>query len=387
MNADDNRDPPRILGNATIDFAIRLGIIGLLGYWSFRIIAPFLTIGMWSAILAVALYPLFHRLARRLGPRLAAALTTLLCLMVVMGPVTWLGVGMIAGISSLVASLDTPQLAVPLAPESVKSWPLVGERLHQLWSLAATNMKAALAEVIPMLKPVGATLLALAQSGFFALIELLASIVIAGFLFIRGPQMADALRAFLNRALSHRSNELVEIVGATIRKVSRGVIGIALLQSILAGAGFLAAGIPGAGVLAFVALLLGIIQIGPTILFIPIVVWAWMTMEAKYALIFTAYMIPVGLVDNILKPVLMARGLTTPMPVIMVGVIGGMMAYGIVGLFFGPIVLAVVWALMVTWVQEGEAIAEACRSGSEQAPTRALSPELPEAVRERERVP
>jgi predicted PurR-regulated permease PerM len=286
--------------------------------------------------------------------------------MVVMGPVTWLGVGMIAGISSLVASLDTAQLAIPLAPESMKSWPLVGERLHQLWSLAATNMKAALAEVLPMLKPVGTTLLGLAQGAFLALVELLASIVIAGFLFTRGPQLTDALRAFFSRALSHRSNELVQIAGATIRKVSRGVVGVALLQSILAGAGFLAAGIPAAGVLAFVALLLGIIQIGPTILFIPIVIWAWMTMETNYALIFTAYMIPVGLVDNVLKPLVMARGLTTPMPVIMVGVIGGMMAYGIVGLFFGPIVLAVVWALMVTWLQEGEAVAEARRSDPEQ---------------------
>jgi predicted PurR-regulated permease PerM len=371
MTADDNQDPARtILGTTTIDLAIRLGFIALLGYWSFRVIAPFLTIGMWSAILAVALYPLFAWLARLLGPRPAAVLVTLLCLMIVIGPVTWLGLGMIAGISSLVASLDTPQLAIPLPPASVKGWPLAGERLHELWSLAATNMKVALTEVAPMLKPVGTTLLDLAQSAFLGLLELLVSIVIAGFLFTRGPQLADALSTFLGRALSHRGKELVQIAGATIRKVSRGVVGIALLQAILAGAGFVAAGIPAAGVLAFVALLLGIVQIGPGILFIPIVVWAWMTMETTYALIFTAYMIPVGLVDNVLKPLLMARGLTTPMPVIMVGVIGGMMAYGIVGLFFGPIVLSVAWALMATWMRGGEAAAGDHRSGPEQAPPR-----------------
>jgi predicted PurR-regulated permease PerM len=128
------------------------------------------------------------------------------------------------------------------------------------------------------------------------------------------------------------------------------------LQACLAGAGFLAAGVPAAGVLAFFALLLGIIQFGPTILIIPIVIWSWTVMEPTHALIFTAYMIPVSLIDNVLRPVLMARGLTTPMPVIMVGVIGGTIAYGIVGLFLGPIVLSVAWAVMVAWVQGNDAI-------------------------------
>src|SRR5262245_12582549 len=114
MTASDDQDPGRTtLSAATIDLAIRLGFIGLLGYWSFRIIAPFLTIGLWSAILAVALYPLFARLAKRLNASLAAALTALLCLLVVIGPVTWLGLGMIGGISSLIAGLEDGRLAIP----------------------------------------------------------------------------------------------------------------------------------------------------------------------------------------------------------------------------------------------------------------------------------
>jgi predicted PurR-regulated permease PerM len=106
-------------------------------------------------------------------------------------------------------------------------------------------------------------------------------------------------------------------------------------------------------VLAFLALLLGIVQIGPTILFVPVVVWSWTTLEVTQATIFTAYMLLVGLMDNILRPLLMARGLATPMPVIIVGVIGGAIAYGIVGLFFGPIVLSVAWAVLVAWVEGG----------------------------------
>src|SRR6185437_8166430 len=146
MTRGDDQEPDRILSSATIDVAIRLGFIGLLGYWSFRVIAPFLTIGLWSAILVVALYPLFDRLALRLSPRLAAALLSLLCLMIVIGPVTWLGLGMVSGTRSLAVSLEDGQLAIPPPPQSVRGWPIVGERLHQLWSLATTNAKVALAE-------------------------------------------------------------------------------------------------------------------------------------------------------------------------------------------------------------------------------------------------
>jgi predicted PurR-regulated permease PerM len=357
MTADRDQEPSRTtLSASTIDLAIRLGFIGLLGYLSFRVIAPFLTIGLWSAILAVALYPLFDRLTGRLSPRLAAGTVTLLCVLILVGPVIWLGLGMIGGILFLVASLDSGQLAIPLPPESVKGWPLIGERLHLLWGLAASNLIAAVAEAAPMLKPVSTRLLDLAGNALLSVLELLVAIVISGFLLTRGPQLVDALSVFLSRVLSHRGKELVQLAGATIRNVSRGVVGISVLQAILAGAGFLSAGVPAAGVLAFVTLLLGIVQIGPALVFIPIIIWSWTAMETMHALIFTAYMVPVGLVDNLLKPLLLARGQATPMPVIMVGVIGGTIAYGIVGLFFGPIALAVVWAVMVAWLQGGDPI-------------------------------
>jgi predicted PurR-regulated permease PerM len=357
MTAGGDQDPTRTaLSATTIDLAIRLGFIGFLGYWSFRIIAPFLTIGLWSVILAVALYPLFDWLAGRLNPRLAAAVVTLLCLMIVVGPVTLLGFGVVSGTRSLAATLDAGQLVLPAPPESMKGWPVVCERFHQLWSLAVANTKSALTEALPILKQFAGTLLGFAQNALFGLLELLVSIIIAGFLFTRGPRMVDALSTFLGRVLSTRGKALVQVGGATIRNVARGVVGISLLQALLCGAGLLAAGIPAAGVLAFLALVLGIAQIGPTILFVPIVVWSWTAMETSHALLFTAYMIPVSLMDNVLRPLLMARGLTTPMPVIMVGVIGGALAYGIVGLFFGPIVLAVAWAVVSAWMHEGDPV-------------------------------
>jgi predicted PurR-regulated permease PerM len=353
---DANKKPPRTApGATTIDLAIRLGLIALIGYLSFRVISPFVRIGLWSAILAVALYPMFDHLARRMRPGLAAALVALLCLVTVVGPVTWLGFGMVRGITALAAAVGTGQLTLPMPPDSVKAWPLFGARLHELWVLAATNIMQALTEVAPIIKPVGATLLSLSQEVFSALFELLISILIAGLLFTRGPKLVVGLRSFLDRALSYGGKDLVRLAGSTVRNVSRGVIGIALLQAMLAGAGFLAAGVPAAGILAFVALVLGIIQIGAGILILPIVVWSWWAMPTTHALAFTVYMIPVGLVDNVLRPLVMAQGLDTPMPVIIIGVIGGALAYGIVGLFLGPIVLAVAWAVIVGWVEEDQA--------------------------------
>jgi predicted PurR-regulated permease PerM len=346
---------PKTQGGAIIDLAIRLGLLGLLGYWSFTLIAPFLTIALWSSILTVALYPLFDRLARHFGRWLAATSITLLCLLIVVGPVTWLGFGLVGGISSLVQQLDTGAVSIPLPGNQVKSWPLIGETTHRLWTLAATNMKAALVELGPHFKPVAQTLVGIAQRVGLGLLEFLVSIIVAGFLFSPGPRLVAALVMFFRRVLSERGEEMVRLAGTTIRNVSRGVVGIALLQSFLAGVGFLVAGLPAAGILAFLALLLGIVQIGPGVLLIPIAAWSWTAMEMAGALIFTAYLILVTLVDNVLKPIVVARGLNTPMLVTMIGVFGGTIAYGIVGLFFGPIVLSVAWALVEAWVKEAAA--------------------------------
>jgi predicted PurR-regulated permease PerM len=352
MTGNDKQSLRDAISSQTIDLTIRIGCLFLLGYWSLKVIAPLLTVMLWSAVLTVALYPLYDGLAHLMGRRaLAAGVITVLSLLIVVGPVAWLGLGLIDAVGSVTKELDAGQLAIPLPAESVKLWPLIGEQLHKLWSLAATNLKAALIEIAPQLKPVGGKLLEIAQSAFVGLLELLVSIVVTGFLLTRGPQLVEVSSAFLGRVLSHRGKETVQLVGATIRNVSRGVVGIALLQSILAGLGFLAAGLPSASVFAFLTLLLSIAQIGPAVLLVPIAVWGWTAMDTTQALVFTAYMIFVGVIDNVLRPLVMARGLTTPMPIIMIGVIGGIIAYGIVGLFFGPMVLSVAWAVIVVWIQ------------------------------------
>jgi predicted PurR-regulated permease PerM len=350
MTAEKDRDP--VVGPLTVDAAIRIGLLGLLLYWCLHVVGPFLSIGLWSAILTVALYPLFDWLARRLGSRrLAAALITVLCLMIVVGPVTWLGMGLIGTVEFAVRELDSNVSLIPMPADSVKDWPLIGEQVYQTWALAATDMRAILVEVAPWVKPFGGRLLNLAGTVVLGLAQFVAAIIIAGFLYAPGPQLAQTLRGLCQRIFGERSEEMLKLAGSTIRNVSRGVVGIAVVQSFLGGLGLLVAGIPAAGFLTFIALVLGIIQVGPTVLFIPIVLWSWTALETGSAVIFTAYMVAVSLVDNVLRPLVLARGLATPMPIIFVGVVGGTIAYGISGLFLGPIVLAVAWALLVAWIK------------------------------------
>ena len=365
MTAEKDKLPaPAPFESSIVDAAILIALLGLLGYWSLKVVGPFLTVALWSAILTVALYPLFDWVAQLLGSRrLAATLITVLCLTVVIGPIAWLGFGLIGGVETLMTRLDGALPSIPLPAESVKGWPVIGEQVHRLWTTAATDMKAILIEAAPTLKPVGSKLLDIAGTVVFGLLEFVAAIIIAGFLFSPGPSLVDALRSFSHRILSHRGEEMVQLAGNTIRNVSRGVVGVALVQSFLAGLGFLVAGVPAAGFLAFLVLLLAIIQIGPAILLIPVVIWSWFSMETVNAVVFTAYMLVVGVIDNVLKPIVMARGVTTPMPVILIGVIGGTITYGISGLFLGPIVLSVVWALVVAWLQEDRAVAGSANPG------------------------
>ena len=166
--------------------------------------------------------------------------------------------------------------------------------------------------------------------------------------------LVDAIGKFSRRLASGRGQEFVRLAAATIRAVSRGVIGVSVLQAFFAGLGLMAIDIPGASLITSAVLILGIIQVGPSIVLIPVIIWSWTVKETTTAVLFTAYMIPVNLMDNILRPVVMGRGLDTPTLVILIGVIGGTVSFGITGLFLGPIVLALIWELLVAWTGDGK---------------------------------
>jgi predicted PurR-regulated permease PerM len=335
--------------------AIRIGCLALLAYWSWLLLQPFLSIIVWSIIFAVALYPVFDWLAARLrGYRgVAAAAITIFSLILIFGPVTWLGVSLGDNLRTLYARLADGSLTIPPPYESVQTWPFVGGEVYQIWYLASTNFRALLGEWSDELKVIGSSVLAIAGTAGLDLVKFIIGIFVSAFLFVPGPALVLSVKNAVRHISTDRAEEFVDLTGATIRNVSRGIIGISALQALLAGIGLLVAGVPAAGLLSFLVLLFGIIQVGPWIVLVPVIIWSWFALAKTAAVIFTIYMVPVMLLDNVLRPLVMSRGLSTPMPVILVGVIGGALAHGLIGLFIGPIVLSIAWQLLAAWLGEG----------------------------------
>jgi predicted PurR-regulated permease PerM len=354
-------------GDEIMLLAIRLALLTFLLYWSFVLVRPFIPVLAWSMVLTVALYSTYNWLSVHLGdrPKLAATIITVINLAIIIGPVTWIGFGLIDGLQDLAGQLDAGTLAVPSPPDGVKDWPIVGAQVYSLWDQAATNLGAVLREITPYLKPLAGPVLAFAGNAGMGTLKFILSVALSGFLFLYGPRFVAAIRRAQARLMVQRSQDFVALAGLTIRTVSQGVIGVAVLQSLLAGIGLKLAGVPHAGLLAFAVLVLAILQIGSAIVLVPVIIWIWATKDFAVALPLTIYLLIVGLADNILKPMLMGRGLSTPMLVIFVGVLGGMLAHGIVGLFIGPIILAVAWELMTAWIREDQADAILPDAGSD----------------------
>jgi len=338
------------------ELVAKLGLFFFLIYWSIVLLRPFLSIALWSLILAVTLYPAFEWTARRLGGRrkLAAGVITAVGLLVFTGPIIWLGLSMVEGVASFSHRLSSGDITIPPPSEELKTWPFIGDRLYYFWDLASTNIMRAFKEALPYLQPLRSMARRMAESVATGIPTFLVSLIIAGALFPAAPSLLEAVRTLSQRILPTRGQELLKLAGATIRNVSQGVIGIAFLQAILAGLGFLVAGVPGSGLLALAVLISGILQVQGLVV-IPVLIWVWTSMQTTTALALTAYLAPVGLINNVLGPIVMAHGLKTPILVIFVGLMGGAVAHGIIGLFIGPIVLAVTWELIVAWFKHEEA--------------------------------
>ena len=338
-------------GDEVIQIAIRLVLLAFLFYWSYILLRPFIPILAWAVVLAVALYPTYDWLSTHLGqrPRIAAFLITIVMLAVFLGPATWLGLGLVEGLASVSAHLSSGEVKIPAPPERVGDWPLVGKRLYEFWSQASLNLEATFRQIAPHLKPLTGAILAFAGSAGTGMLKFLASVAITGFLLPAGPRFVAATRKMIAKIAPERRTDFLALAGATIRTVTQGVIGVAVLQALLAGIGLKMAGVPHAGVLAFAVLVLAIVQIGAAPVLLPVAVWIWTVKDPSTAALITVYLVLVGLTDNVLKPLLMGRGLSTPALVIFVGVLGGTLAHGIVGLFVGPIILAVAWELLMAW--------------------------------------
>ena len=339
-----------------IDFIIRICIISFIGIWCFALLRPFITLILWATILAVAFYPLFEWLKNHLSGRknLAASLIALFGIAIILGPVGYMAKTLADNINDLVQSLLAGTLVLPAPPENLHKVPLFGEYVNNIWQLASVNMTDALIRLEPQIKKLGTYLLPITANISLAVLEFLFSIIISAFLMVNAKELSSKLSRFLTRITPTKGQKFIRLASATLRNIIRGVIGIAIIQTLIVGVGLITAGIPSAGLLTFICLILSIIQIGPGLIVFPSIIFIWFgsPMTTLTALIYTIWMIGATLIDNVLKPVLMARGLPIPMIVILLGVFGGTIMHGIIGLFLGPVVLALGYELLRVWISD-----------------------------------
>ena len=352
------------LSRFTMDMAVRLALVAGVVYVSFLLLRPVAPLLLWSVILAVAVFPLYLVLRRRahLRPGLAAGLLSVLLLALLLTPVALLSTSAIETLDSYGHMLLQGNRVVPPPPESVRDWPLVGARVYEFWQTASNDSRTFLTTHVGQITSLGRWVGELAAGVVFEVLQFAAAIVIAGVLLAYSDRLGAIVVELAGRVADARGRHFVEIAGSTIRNVSQGVIGVALLQSALLGLGMLIVHVPFAGAITFACLVLAIVQVGPNVIMIPVIIWVWWAMPATHAALFTVYTAPLLLMDNVLRPILMARGLQTPMAIILAGVICGTLAGGLIGLFVGPVVLAVFYDLVTTWVEaprleaKGEAV-------------------------------
>ena len=339
--------------NRLFEIVIRLGVLGVLLYMTIRAIAPFLEILVWGIILAVALGPAHLWLTKRLGDAAgrAAAVLTLGALLFIVVPSFLLGDALGTTAYEVAEEVADGEIEIPPPPASVKEWPVVGERVFHTWSQASTNLDAVLKRSSDRLVELGASLLRAAGAAVLALLEFAGSLILAGFLLAQRARTTVFARDLFDRLAPQSGERLMLLSEQTVRGVAAGVVGVAIIQSVLVGLGLLVAGVPFAGVWALVCLILGIIQLPMGIVVIPIVIYQFSAMPVLEAGLLAAYMVPVMLADNVLKPLLMGRGVEAPMLVIFIGALGGFAASGFLGLFTGAIVVVLVNDLLLAWLR------------------------------------
>ncbi len=356
---------PHVIRNA-VEISIRLGSIALLVGWCLMIIAPFLGIVVWALIITIALDDGYEKVCVWLGGRriLAAALYVGLALFLIFGPTVLLSETLVSAAQEYAQKLKAGELVVPPPSPAVRDFPVVGSMVYDAWLRASQNLGETLSRLAPQLRPVSGWLLKTASSVGVGILELIGSILIAGVMLVRSKLREEAIHQFAIRMAGPvRGPELANLARATVRSVVQGILGVAALQAILAGTGFVVAGIPGAGLWALLVLVAAIVQL-PVILVmsIPIVI-GFSTLSGAAAIGLMVWCMAVGLVDNVLKPILFGRGVRVPMLVIFMGALGGMLTMGIIGLFLGSVVLAVGFELFKAWLEDPAG------DGSTQGPT------------------
>lgn len=340
--------------------------IGLLIAASFWILRPFLTSIIWAALIVIAAWPLLERLEARLGKKrsLTVALMSSAVLLVILIPVTLAIIIIVEHAETIAAqarSLVSFSLAGP--PEWVERIPFAGERLAARWNeFAALSPEERAARVVPHVKTAFSWFVGQAGDIGMTILQFLLTVIIAAILFANGERVESGVRVFARRLGGSQGEEVTVLAAKAVRGVVLGVVLTALVQATIGGIGLLITGVPAAGLLIAVMIMLCLAQIGPIPVLVPAIIWLYWSGQPGWGTLLIVVTIIAGTIDNVIRPILIRKGADLPLLLIFSGVIGGLMAFGVVGLFIGPVVLAVTYTLLKAWVkgggQDGEMIAE-----------------------------
>jgi len=346
--ATDSRDVTR-------NVLLVLFILGLI-ITSFRIVQVFMLATIWAATIVVATWPLMLKVQGWLGGRRGATVAVMVVVMLLafVLPLGFAVDSIVANreaITSWIARL--PEMTLPSSPAWLQSLPLVGAKIAAAWDeFAVAGAKSLLGRLSPHTWDAFSWLLGRLGSFTATFVQFVLTVGIAGILYSKGETAVEGLRLLGRRLGGDRGDRVVTLAGQSIRAVALGVVVTALLQSALAGIGMAIAGIPFATMLTGVIFLLCIAQIGPLVVMIPATIWLYSTGSNGWATALLVWSLGVGMFDNVLKPILIKRGADLPILLIFTGVLGGLIAFGIIGLFVGPVILAVTYTLLRGWVSE-----------------------------------
>jgi predicted PurR-regulated permease PerM len=350
MQADRSTDITRI-----VLFVLVIGILLAGSVWT---LLPFLSGLIWATTIAVATWPTLLQVERLAGGRRWAAVLvmTVLVLLVFIVPFA-LAVSALLDAAyqspTIINSFLTHGLGAP--PQWIASIPLIGGQLDERWQTIAAGGPAALAAAVQPFAGIAATWAIAATGGVGSTaVLILLTIGLLTILYAHGETAAGGAVAFAQRLGGETGERTVRLAGQAIRSVALGVVVTALVQAILAGIGLWFCGVPHPGLLTAIAFILGIAQLGPFLVLAPAVGWLYWTGSAGWATALLIWSLPVGMLDNILRPILIRRGVQLPLLLIIAGVIGGLIRFGVVGLFVGPVVLAATYTLAKDWVARGQ---------------------------------
>jgi len=340
-----------------MDVLIRITLIGALAILCYQIFSPFLTLTCWSVILAVTLYPFHQWLARRLGRKqwLASTILIIIGLLVIITPVALLLNSLADSVRHFIGNVQQNTLHIPPPRAGIENWPLVGKKIYGAWYKAHSDLPGFVQSMQPKISQLAQRALAMVASIGKGLLLFLASFIVAGILMAYGEPAADAGRGiFVRVAGAARGEALFKLTASTIRAVASGVIGVAFIQATLTGLALMLAGVPAPGVLALIVLVLAIAQLPAMIVTLPAIIYIWSSgnYSTGAAITHTIILLVVGLADNVLKPLMLGRGVDVPMPVMLLGALGGMASGGILGMFVGATLFALGHQIFMGWVTD-----------------------------------